>query len=651
MSQLIGIPLKKTLQIDLYRQLGDVIDSTFYQVSSIFADDLAKVNKMREVLLTSEVSEKNLEKLKKYCNYVFCLIAKFPDKQIEFTWFESLGHKSFGKSSSLFKFELLNVVYNIGAMYSLLALDYNDGSQEGLKKSCKCFQESAGCFQYILDSLDNELGVLLEEKSLTSLLYLSLAEAQEQFWFKAVQDKLKNSLIAMLAMQVSIFYEESYQYAKTSPIIKTDMVRQIRDKYYYFCSVAYYRNALYFNEKEEYGNAIRSLKEAQQNISSAGQSPYCLTLQKELNDMVRISERDNDLIYLQVVPDSCPVIKPAVMVKALIIDELSSYEKSWGIFKNLLPIDVTEGAAAFNIRQDKYVENYIKDPLMMLNKFLNDKLPENELPSEIKHLTEEDWNVYSKSLSDMAELSKLVEQKVQEVEGLLQQEQNNETEMRNLYGTMQWNLSRSKELNATFKNRISKIKEYITQGREITNETTKLLNMIDKKIVTTEIKLPESDDPIVRKVGKVTKERYDYIHNIEQKSLTNRILPKLVTHYKNTGSLDFEDIFHEHLKLFQQDLLNVQSEKQRNEELIQELSTKKNDETSTTNISNPRHIYIQELKYSMHLLDEVKGNIEEGFKFYGDLNDSIVKLRNDVHDFVTQRKVEHDKFQSKIQKN
>ncbi|AGO14138.1 AaceriAER342Cp [[Ashbya] aceris (nom. inval.)] len=631
MCQLLAIPLKMTLQVDMQGQLAAIIDSTFYQVSSVFSDDLATVSNMRDrSLLEADASAANLEALQDYCKAVFALIDKFPDRQIEFTWFETLGHKAYGKTSNLWKFELLNVIYNIGAVQSLLASSL--GNDE-LKEACRYLQESAGCFQYILSAMDGELEALFDEKTIKAVLNLMLAQAQECCWARALRDSMKHSPIARLALQVSNFYEEAHRFARISPIIRTKMVKCINEKSYYFAAVAYYRQALYFEEKQQYGNAVRSLNEAQEKVRGAGKGPEVVLFEKELNDTLNTIQRDNDLIYLQHVPSQCPAVNPVSMVKPIQIEILTAGMQNSLLFKNLLPIDVIDSSAAFNIRQDKYVEDYVKSPLVALNKILHSSLPENEALPGMKHLTKEEFDIYAKTLADLNNFSSQLSERLRVVKSLI----DGATTRQGTDTTDHPNHDDSEAIIEKYNKRLMALQGYLRQGEEITRETTQIFETIDRDLLTTKLQLAATNNPTMRKVETLTKERYDYIAEVEKKSLQNRILPKLVSYYKETGSLDFEPIFQEHLKIFKNDIEYVQLGKKRNAELISELNADEEEEGGKIRRLSPRDIQIQDFKHSLHLLEQVKENIEEGQVFYEDLKESIGSLHEDVTEFLNKK--------------
>ena len=158
-----------------------------------------------------------MEELISYYLVLKTLSKKFPDDQIGFTWFNTLGFKSSGMTKNSLKFEMYNVLYNIGAMNSLLAVDLYEESNKGIKEACKTSKLAAGCFQYILDADTEENLKFFEDYTLRSLVSMMLAQAQEMVWRKALNDDdQRHSLLSRLALQIALFYETSSRNANIS---------------------------------------------------------------------------------------------------------------------------------------------------------------------------------------------------------------------------------------------------------------------------------------------------------------------------------------------------------------------------------------------------------------------------------------------------
>ncbi|CUS20346.1 LAQU0S01e04566g1_1 [Lachancea quebecensis] len=652
MSQLLCIPLKRSLKLDLKSGLSNLINDNFYQVASVFGSDLETIDKMRDAALESDVSPGAVETLQNYYIQLVQLEKKFPDNQLSFKWFETLGLKSYGREDSRFAFEKLNIVYNIGALCSLLAADFNNGTAEGLKKACIFSQKSAGCFSFIAKELEGMDDPIMEKKAIHCLEHLMLAQAQELFWQKAIKDGLKNSIIARLAFQVSLYYKTSYKQASSSQLIRSDWEKLLKDKCSYFEAVTSFRYSLIFDEKGDYGSKVRTLRDASECLSHvSAQDETTELFRKKVSEASKTAERDNDLIYLQNVPTCIPPLKPAPMVKPIYFEGINgtpSQSDSRGLvaplFKELLPNFVMQSSSAFSQRQEHYFQQYVVAPLNALNKLLFEKLPSYEIPGALHPISPEDLENCERSMNDLKLNSQHVGNILGQIYSLLSQESETDKLLRSKFGTMRWTIAPSEEINQDYWSKYHKIKTYLQEGESVDHDTNQQFDVIDKKLLTAPIKLPESNNPLVKEVSATLKRREDLILETENKSSRSTILPKIISAYKKTGQTEFEGLFAEHLKMFDEEINAVENEKHLNNKLIKKFEAQAEDDGEMQRL-DARDIFVQDFKHSLKLFGDVKENIRGGSKFYNDLITSAGSLLTDVQQFEAERKEQKRKLE------
>ncbi|CAI4065163.1 hypothetical protein SUVZ_08G2970 [Saccharomyces uvarum] len=655
MSELLGIPLKRTLEVDFATELSKLIDATSFQTASFFQPDISKVATARNNAITPDISVGGLDALKKYYAILLQLEKKFPNNQIEFTWFQTLSQKSHGCGQYSLQWEKLTIIYNIGCMYSLLALDSNSDSAESLKKSCLYFQNGAGCFKYVLDhqaTLKTE--AVVDDSTAKALTSLMLAQAQECFWFKAVQDKHKDSLIAKLSQQIVNFYAESISDSQKGKLIRNDWTNHLKAKKAYFSAVTYYRMALSFNGKKQFGSMVKALQTALQFLNESTLSSNA-KFKTVIESALKEAQRDNDFIYLQQVPSELPTIQPASMVKpSSIVGLLPSVDDSEQLFKDLIPIEVMDYCTAYNERQDKYVEQRITNPLTSLSKLLKESMTTYQIPQELKTISETELKQYQASLNNLQVNNENIQSELDNITHILNEEALSDNQLRLKHGTLHWTLPESSTINAKYYEKLNKLKEYIDQGSAIDKQTNELFQTIDKTLITSGIKLPESNDPLTNKIKQVIQERSEHIEKTKRRSSEYRILSKIISSYKKSGTTDFEPIFIEHLKYFDEDLRYVNNTKQENMKLIHEIERKENNktnesgETKKMERTDPRELYIEDLKYSLGLLDEVKDNLNAGTTFYENLINSTNTFCNEVREFDATRRIEKTKLDESL---
>ncbi|SCU83355.1 LAME_0C04852g1_1 [Lachancea meyersii CBS 8951] len=640
MPQLLCIPFKRSLPVDLNAELSKVIDRTFYQVASLFDADLKTIDTLRNSALEAEVSTTGLQTLQEYYFQFSRLKLKFPDEQITFKWFETLGLKSYGREDTKFVFEELNVVYNIGALYSLLAADINNGSPEGLKAACSYYRLGAGCFDFISSRLDLMNDAAMEPKSIRSLKFLMLAQAQEIFWLKAVRDGMKHSLIARLALQVAEYYDSSFKYASTSELIRSDWQHRFGVKAIYFRAVALYRYSLTCDDNSLSGHKVRSLRDSSallKQIHSADDTVHALSAKVE--EALKVSERDNDLIYLQSVPTSIPNLKAAPMVSTLYFDGLREplspdpRQAHSVLFSDLLPTFVMESSNAFNRRQEQYIQQHVIDPLKALNKLVDEELPAHNVSKDLRSVPEEELESCRGSLEEAGANARQVASALRQVSDILRREQETDNLLRLKYGTARWTIEPSEKVNAEYLSRHSKLESYLQTGEAIDRETLQLFESIDKSLITSDIKIPESNNPLVKEISSVFSRREQITLQAKNKATTTVLLPKIVSLYKQTGQTDFEDLFAEQLKVYDEDLLSIEREKNVNRVLLDRLKTQDREGER----QYAQDLYVQDFQFSLKLLEDVKENLSGGSKFYRDLVSSVSSLLSDVQIFEAAR--------------
>ncbi|GCE98867.1 pH-response regulator protein palA/rim20 [Zygosaccharomyces mellis] len=643
MTDLLCIPQRQTKDVHLKDQLINVIESTSYQTASFFEDELNKIACLRESISDPEHSQTKLRDLQEYFLCLNEICKKIPNDQLRFTWFDPLLQKSDGKTEYSLEFEKLNVLYNIGSCYSILALASNNGSPQALKIMCFYFQYSAGCFQHIIRHLNGCEEPIFDLNSGHSLINIMLAQAQECFWFKAIQDGHKDSLIARLAEQVSEYYEESLKFGRKAQSIRSDWCLHLESKVNYFKAVTYFRHGLSLGEKRNFGAQIKSLDIALQYLRKSD-LPSKADFLGKIEELLKEIQRDNDFIYLQVVPTHIDLVKPAPMVSALPVETFMPNEPIL-ILKDLLPINVFDACTAYNERQEEYVRQYVIDPLLSLNKLLYENLPKFELPPNLKNISKNELDSYELSLNDLKFNSGNIGVQISEIDQILKQESEIDFNSRLKYGTRNWDLVPSSKLNTVFYQKLEKLKEYLSQGRKVDQETFSLFCIIDKKLITSPIKLPESNSPLVKQVGNVVRLREKYTRDVRSKSLEHRLLPRIITEYKRTGETEFEALFLDHLKYFDIDIKYLQHQKEENNRLLNQLQLQEDASIKRVDSST---LYLEDLLHSFKLLEDVKKNLGDGANFYKSLLKSTNGLLYEVQNFENTRRLERLSVESKL---
>jgi programmed cell death 6-interacting protein len=212
------------------------------------------------------------------------------------------------------QFERANILYNLAALYSQLGTTSRSTSTTGLKAACNYYCASAGVLKYLHESVIPELRSTppedMDAMTLACLEQLMLAQAQECFWLKAIQEDSKDSLIAKLAASVSDYFDSAAEFGGMSSSIRSEWVHHMNAKHHHFAAAAQYRQSQNCLEKSEYGEEVARLQDALEAVKEA------LLLQRYLNRQVhedleglkkkimgtlKGAEKDNDMIYFSMI--------------------------------------------------------------------------------------------------------------------------------------------------------------------------------------------------------------------------------------------------------------------------------------------------------------------------------------------------------------
>lgn len=231
---------------------------------------------------------------------------------MEFTWYPVLGNNIQRPiSKNNLKFELSNVLFNLAALYSELAISANRASADGLKIACNYFCHAAGVILHLKTNVIPELRSTPPEDmdiaTLESLQQLLLAEAQECFWQRAVMDGYKDASIAKLAARVSDLYNSAGEWGIKSEAVSSEWIHHTAAKHHHFAAAAQYRQARDCLEKRKYGEEVARLRDSIACINEALKEARYINkivladlngLKNKVQEDLKRAEKDNDLIYL-----------------------------------------------------------------------------------------------------------------------------------------------------------------------------------------------------------------------------------------------------------------------------------------------------------------------------------------------------------------
>ncbi|RDW91533.1 hypothetical protein BP5796_02698 [Coleophoma crateriformis] len=504
-NNILFLPFRKTNNIALSTAIKQHISSKYDQHPDMFRQDLEVVDALRrDAVNVKEPHTSGIKKIAAYAGQLAWMGGKFPiDIGVEFTWYPALGYNTERPiSQDNLKFELANVLYNLAALYSQLAMSSNRSTTEGLRSACNYFCLSAGVISHLKSEIIPELRSTppedMDSMTLESLQFLLLAQAQECFWQKAVMDGYKDASIAKLAARVSDLYGSAGDWGIKSEAISSEWIHHTTAKHHHFAAAAQYRQACNCLEKRKYGEEVARLKDSIACVNEALKEARYLNkvvlgdlngLKNKVTEDLKRAEKDNDLIYLNPVPPKSELktLERANMAVARIPKEVSEPSAFIGdhlefgppLFEKLVPFAVHVAASIYEERRDRLVNNNIIDELEIMTTKIHDTLRSLNLPGSLQALEKplglpptllshaeeirqaDALTRLQRSFSDTAKLKASDESTFSEGRELLHAEAAENDRLLKKYGTDRWNRPDSKTAAGKLYTQVNEIEGYL----------------------------------------------------------------------------------------------------------------------------------------------------------------------------------------------
>ncbi|CAO3564907.1 unnamed protein product [Mortierella alpina] len=510
-SNILAIDFKRTEPLSMTKSLSEYISTSYAEHPDTYQDDFRVLDELRADIVNLEPHQNALNRLLKYHAQLVFISSKFPiDTGIEFPW--ALVNSTDKKMYSFrnMYYERACICFNIGAMYSQLGNNEIRSSAEGLKRAYAHFQNAAGCFQHLRDTIVPELRIAptvdISTAALTVFIQLMLAQAQECFWQKGALDQIKDGLISKLAGKVADYYEaanEGATHSSMSSLFTTAWTSQMQAKALHFQAVAQYRKSCECISQNKYGEEIARLQIAERLVNSGLDQQRNLketvvsdlrSLQTAIHRNLSRAEKDNDIIYLEPIPAeaSLVAIGRADMSKPTIIPEISNpvplmneHNMLLGVplFSRLVPFAVHQAASVYTERKERIVKEDIGGKFDELTGVCYSQMQALNLPGSLQaleqpvglppsllsHIDEIHAEGGLSSLHEMLETVRALSRQnaaiLDEIFEALQQEADEDEAMRQRFQN-RWNRPTSASLTAAFVEQGRKHRETLETARK-----------------------------------------------------------------------------------------------------------------------------------------------------------------------------------------
>ncbi|KAI9098591.1 BRO1-like domain-containing protein [Phlyctochytrium arcticum] len=714
-TNMLPVEFKRTERLSLAPPIKAYIGTAYAEDPDIYIDDFRNLDNLRGDIIILDVHTASLNKLLKYYGQLLYVGSKFPidenNIKICFSWYNAIG-KDTRKSISSFSlnFEKASILFNIAAMYSQLGVSENRSTAEGLKRAAIYLQQSAGVFETLqaqVPSMNLPTAPDFSPSALNTLSNFMLAQAQECFWYKAVVDKMKDAVIARLAAQVAMFYEQAHTNAVSSGVFHDSWLVQMDIKVHHFKAAAQFRQSQVCLAAGKYGEeiarlqaAIGHVKKALNSSSFKKTSSYVQSdlknLQGTIEQALQRAEKDNDIVYMETVPhiETLQPIGGAKMVNATPLPDLSDLSDVVGpaMFSKLVPFSVHQSASVYSHKKDALVGMLIgkiaeasevaQSTLSSLNLPAAIEALEQPIglpPTLLKHSEEVRSQGGAKSLHDSwATITALSDRDVailNQVVKTLDDEEADDEEMRRQFGP-KWTRTRSaehtgnlregvknyrKKLDAAKKSDLlikSKMEDNLHYIESLSSSKEELEASIPSSTVQS---TPVSKDPTVKQLkglldqlNGVIKARSSLTENLKRTAASDDIGPRLVEAANRSEGKEDDELFSQQLKRyepFEQAAEKSLAEQATLLNAITETNRQFMSSKQSNHLIRDRENALQNLDNAYKAFVDISANMHEGVKFYTDFQAVLNRFADNCRQYALTRSVDKRDIINELQRS
>ncbi|KAK6053898.1 BRO1-like domain protein, partial [Cooperia oncophora] len=493
----LAVPLKSTSDVDLVKPLTLYID-TIYKTSednkAEVAEAVQELNKLRSKACCQPLDKHQsaLDIVTRYYDQLVAIENKIvisaTQNPVVFKWKDAFdkGSLFFSKASLSISdgaFERAAVLFNCGALMSHIAASQPLLTDEEMKTAAKLFQQSAGVFARLRDTV---LGMVQQDPTpdlmpdtLAALSAIMLGQAQESIYIKAYKDKMKPSALVKIAAQVGDFYQDALK-AMNRDAVKglweKEWLHIVTGKMFGFQAISQLHQASINAEQQEMSEQLSRLGEALKLSEMAAKYLPSGCLSEQLNQIQKMytaAKKDNDFIYHERIADfrSLPALPRAALAKALPVTHPIS-PRFKDMFASVVPVQVHNAMQCYEGRKAELI-NIETGRLREHTQLMNGILASLNLPAALDDVTSMDTLPESikqksakvKQAGGISELQRLFnelpglykrnEEILDETNRMLTEEKDSDDNLRRQFGT-KWSRMSSEQLTGPLLQEIGK---------------------------------------------------------------------------------------------------------------------------------------------------------------------------------------------------
>ncbi|KAJ8960856.1 hypothetical protein NQ318_020154, partial [Aromia moschata] len=352
-------------------QLKQYIAAFYNEDPDSYSTEIHNLETLRSAAVRPTMDINGVQLLKKYYCQLHFLKSRFPmeenqDAAVQFLWRDNQVGMNCGGSD--IRFELMVIMYNIGALHSYLGATDTRSTPDGMKMACTHFQCAAWAFQTVKEKFHQFVIYMSSVELIHFFQQVCLAQAQECILEKSMLDNRKATIIAKVAVQVYSYYRQSLSILQSTndELVggKTykEWIKYLQFKVSYHKCVALLFQGQQAEEQQKMGERVAFYQAACEQLEEARKiSSGLKSWQQEINESLaftsdvvegkrKAAKNENEFIYHEEVPDKDHLqeVKGASLVKGIPFSITDAEVSGPDIFARLVPMEAHEAASLYS---------------------------------------------------------------------------------------------------------------------------------------------------------------------------------------------------------------------------------------------------------------------------------------------------------------
>ena len=420
MPNVLGLPYPQTAPVDVRDGLRAHLHTNFPDIDpQLFERDLEAWQDLRSKCVSSVAPMGPSPLLRDYAAQLDCAARMLKNEAgTAFPWAPGFSHAPPLQWHESIAAERAYVLLWIAAEHAQSASWESRSTSESLKRAANEFQLAAGCLAHMTTL---PLPAPLQDQ-VPCLRFLMLAQAQECFWQKAVQDALKDTTIAKLAQGVSTLYADSVALAPPAAL-PPDWLQHMECKRWHFAAAAMYRKSCDDLAQRRHADELGRLRLAASYVERAKRAGTRVVATAVVDDVQSLydiihtnlvrADKDNELIYLEAPTNAAhlPDIGTALLatercptpVEAPVAYLEQGQQEAW--FRRLMTYGVDVAVRLYADRKAQLLEHTLEATVSRLDAQLEAALSTMQMAETLQRLDRPQrlpthWHEYVSGIAD-----------------------------------------------------------------------------------------------------------------------------------------------------------------------------------------------------------------------------------------------------------